>query len=69
MAQAVDSPFSIATIAKVTSQGASLYLNGSSTPTQKYYLHVGQDNNFVAGDRVIITKLSGTYVILGKISA
>lgn len=68
-AQAVDSPFSVATIAKVTNQGASLYLNGSSVPTQKYYMHVGSENNFTVGDRVLITKVTGTYVILGKITA
>lgn len=58
----------LGTIGSVTSAGATLILDGASTPTTKRYKHVVTGTTLAANDRVLLAKLSGTYVILGKIA-
>jgi hypothetical protein len=56
----------IATIASVESDGASLILPGTTTPTQKHYRRLASAS-FVVGDRVLCYRVSGTIIIDDKI--
>lgn len=51
-----------ATVAEIYSDGATLYLKGSSVPSQKRYK---SSNNLVLrpGNRVKAIRVSGTYII------
>lgn len=52
----------------VTNRGWTLVLEGSSTPTQKYFKALSSAGTLASGNRVLVAKLSGTYVILGKVT-
>lgn len=59
----------LATIANYNSStGATLTFDGQTSATTKRYKHVANGTTLSAGDRVLVAKISGTYVILGKIS-
>lgn len=52
--------------ANVNADGIKIILPGTDTATQKRYKHLsGLTIN--TGDYVLVAKLSGTYVVLGKI--
>lgn len=56
----------LATVAAVSSGLASLTFDGETAATQKYYRHLASYSP-VAGHRVLVVKISGTYVILGQV--
>lgn len=58
----------IATVGTYSSSlgGATLILPGQTEPTQKRYKHLS-GSSMSAGYRVLVAKVSGTYVILGRI--
>jgi len=58
--------FYLATVAAVSSGRASLTFDGETTATQKYYRHLASYSP-TAGHRVLVVKISGTYVILGRV--
>lgn len=49
-----------------SSWGATLILPGSTTPTTKRYKQIS-GLSISSGDRVLVAKISGTYVIIGRI--
>lgn len=60
--------FYLATIAAWSSSaGATLIFDGQETATTKRYKRLVNGATPAAGDRVLVLKMSGTYVILGKI--
>ena len=58
--------FYLATVAAVSSGRASLTFDGETTATQKYYRHLASYSP-TAGHRVLVVKISGTFVILGRV--
>lgn len=58
----------IATVGNYSSSlgGATLILPGETEPTQKRYKRLS-GSSVSAGYRVLVAKVSGTYVILGRI--
>lgn len=59
-------PLMIATVADYSSNGSTLYLPGSSEPTTKRYKRIS-GLTIATNDRVLVAKISGTYVIIGRI--
>lgn len=55
--------FSFATVAKVFSDGLSLYIGAETTPTEKHY-KCNTTCKFSAGQKVYIQKAGGEYVVL-----
>lgn len=49
-----------------SSTGTTLIFDGADTATTKRYKRVGSAS-FSAGNRVLVAKISGTYLILGRI--
>lgn len=49
-----------------SSTGTTLIIDGTDTPTTKRYKRVGSAS-LTAGSRVLVAKISGTYLILGQI--
>lgn len=60
-------PFAIATIGTVSVAGCTLILEGQNTATAKSYRRLSSYAP-TAGDRVLCARLSGSLVILGKIT-
>ncbi len=60
----------LATIANYNSStGATLTFDGQTSATTKRYKHVANGTTPAAGDRVLVAKIAGSYVVLGKITA
>ena len=60
----------LATVAAVTSGGLTLIPDGETEATQKKYKYMTSAYPApAAGDRVVVMRLSGTYVVLGRIGA
>lgn len=59
----------VAKAAEVTAEGVSLILPGQSAATQKYYRRVAIGGTVSAGDLVLVARTSGTYVIIGAVTA
>lgn len=57
----------LATIGDVNSNGATLSFNGSAA-TSTRYKRVVTGQTLTAGDFVLVAKISGSYIILGKIA-
>ena len=57
----------LATVGEYSAEGTTLIFDGTDTPTTKQYKRVGPAS-LSAGDRVLAAKISGTYLILGKIN-
>lgn len=66
-AQDAPGPLTLATVGTVTEDGATLILPGATAPTQARYPYLGSAS-IAAGDAVIIARVSGAWVILGKFS-
>lgn len=49
-----------------SSTGTTLIFDGTDTATTKRYKRVGS-SSLTAGSRVLVAKISGTYLILGQI--
>lgn len=62
-----DMPFLMATISDVGSDGFTLSINGGLSSLKKKYSRLQTGDQLSKGDRVLVVKISGTYVILGKI--
>lgn len=62
------SPFLMADVTEVDSEGISISVNGGVEQLKKKYKCVQTGQQVSKGDRVLVAKVSGTYVILGKIS-
>lgn len=62
------SPFLMAVVNDVDSEGVSLSINGGLEELKKKYKALQNGQSFAKGDRVLAAKVSGSYVILGKIS-
>ena len=62
------SPFFTAVISDIDPSGISLSVNGGAEQLKKKYSHLDTGQQFTQGDRVLVLRYSGTYVILGKIS-
>lgn len=58
----------LATVGSVTAGGTTLILDGSGSATTKRFKRVVTGQTLAAGDRVLVVRLSGTYLILGKIA-
>lgn len=58
----------VAKAAEVTAEGVSLILPGQSAATQKYYRRVAI-SAVSAGDLVLVARTSGTYVVIGAVTA
>lgn len=62
-----DNPsFYLATVGSTNSSGVTLIFDGTSTATTKRYKRLASYSP-TANDRVLAVKISGTYVVLGKI--
>ena len=58
----------LGTVQSVTSkQGVTLLIDGETTPTAKKYMWLSPYYPEI-GDRVLIEEISGSYVILGRVS-
>lgn len=58
----------LATIGSVSSSGITLKFAGQSEANQKLYKRLITGQALYSGDRVLVVKMSGTYVVLGKIA-
>jgi len=56
----------LATIGTVSSSGVTLIFDGQTTETAKSYKRLASYSPS-AGQRVLVAKLSGSYVVLGRI--
>lgn len=56
----------LATVYSVSSSGISLTIDGETGHTTKLYKRLASAS-LSAGDRVLVVKQAGTYIILGKI--
>lgn len=61
------SPFLIASVSGIDSEGASLSINGGLETLQKKYSYLQTGRSLAVGDRVLAAKVFGTYVVIGKI--
>lgn len=61
------SPFLMASVTAVDQNGVSLSINGGLEMLKKKYRSMLTGYQPSVGDRVLIAKVSGTYVILGKV--
>ena len=66
LSKAPDTEFYLATVAGVGASGVRLLFAGESSATSKYYKCLGSAN-VSTGDRVVVMKQSGTYIVLGTI--
>ena len=57
----------LATVGSSTSSGVTLIFDGAAAATTKRFKCIGSRPS--AGDRVAVLKQSGTYIVLGTISA
>lgn len=62
------SPFLVGVVSDIDSEGVSLSINGGVENLKKKYKAVQTGHSIEKGDRVLAAKVSGTYVVLGKIS-
>ena len=59
--------FDLATVYSVDSGGLRLILKNQSDPTQKKYKKLSSYESPQVGDRVVLMKMSGTYVVMGSL--
>lgn len=57
----------LAQVGSVSSSGATLQINGEAA-TATGFKHVVTGQSLAAGDLVLVARVSGSYVILGKIA-
>lgn len=48
-------------------KGVSVIFDGETTPTSKYFMRLATDTSLSKGNRVLVAKVSGTYIVLGKV--
>lgn len=67
--QAGSAKFYLGIAADVSNDGVSILFDGMSTATEKRYKQLDTGAKINTGDRIIAMKVSGSYVVLGGISA
>ena len=60
--------FYLATVTAVSSNGIKFQLDGQSSAMEKEYKQLNTGKTLSVGDRVVVMKQSGTYIVLGKFS-
>ena len=60
------SEYKLATVTS-TSGGVSVQFDGETTPSTKKYKRLASYSSPAVNDRVLLIKVGGTYVIIGKI--
>lgn len=63
-----ESTLRLATISTVSPSGITLRFDGQSEASQKLYKRLITGATLSSGDRVLVVKMAGTYVVLGKIA-
>lgn len=58
----------LATVTSCTTAGARIQLDGQDSAMTKLYKVLNTPRHLETGDRVVVLKISGTYVILGAVS-
>lgn len=58
----------LATVGSVSSSGITLRFSVQSEASEKKYKRLITGQALYSGDRVLVVKMSGTYVVLGKIA-
>lgn len=58
----------LAEVDSVSASGVALILPGMATATQKLYKQVLTGETLTVGDRVLVARISGSYVVIGKIA-
>lgn len=58
----------LAAVAGIDENGFTLTFDGQTVATQKKYCRIAGSGALAVGDRVMVVKNSGTYIILGKIT-
>lgn len=58
----------LATVGSASSSGVTLTFDGLGSPTQKHFKRLAAGPALAANDRVIVARMSGSYVVLGKIA-
>ena len=66
-AAASPGPLTLATVGTVSAAGVTLILPGTAEPTQAHYPRLASAS-VAAGDAVIIARVSGAWVVLGKLA-
>ena len=59
--------FLLATVASTSNSGITLIFDGQTAASQKAYKNISNMDPYKVGDRVVVMKLSGTYVVLGSL--
>lgn len=62
-------PLIVAAVGAVSASGTTLILPGQTAATQKKYRRLASAGSLAPGDLALCARVSGTYVILGKIVA
>lgn len=57
----------LATVGTRTTAGVTLILDGQSEATTKRYKSISTGVTLAAGNRVLVARISGTYLVIGKI--
>ena len=60
------SNYKLATVTS-TSGGVSVQFDGETTPSAKKYKRLASYSSPTVNDRVLLVKVGGTYVIIGKV--
>lgn len=59
--------FYLATVGSVSASGTTITFDGQTEPTTKRYKRLIAGTALAAGDRVLVLRTNGSFVILGKI--
>lgn len=63
-----DAEMVIATVVTRTAAGVTIRLDGENEALQKRYKVISNGVTLAAGNRVLAVKMSGTYIVIGKIT-
>ena len=58
-----------ATVGSTSEAGTTLIFDGMDAATSKHFKRISSATGLTAGSRVLVAKISGTYIVLGKITA
>ena len=64
-----NSVFYLGTVTASDSTGIQLTMDGETDPMTKRYRQILTGRTIPVGARVVVAKISGTYVVLGQLSA
>ena len=60
--------FLIGTVSDVSSDGVKILFDGQTEATEKRYKQINTGVQLAEDDRIVVMKISGSYVVMGKIS-